>query len=188
MSNKTGGPASEKTLRDEFAGQALAGLVSDSKRGGTFEAFAQDAYTYASAMLAEKARRESTGKDCSQVPDHSPDAGKMVWKQSPNMHGAIICETQFSAMHADEENVTAYGGYLVAESVPEEAKALIIRAPQLEAANRELVEAFERVVKTIHNTADRKSKSALAVILREVQAVLAKHQASRDTGRKGGAS
>lgn len=93
----TGGPASEKTLRDEFAGQALAGLCANP--GGPIQAngmtgwgfancnadyIAGTAYDLASAMLSEKARREATGKDSLQVPDHSPDAGKMAELEAAN--------------------------------------------------------------------------------------------------------
>jgi len=67
----------------------------------------------------------------------------MIWKQSPHMFCAVICETKFSNTHADDENVKAYGGYLVAESVPPEAMPLILRAPQMEAANTELAQALE---------------------------------------------
>ena len=38
----------------------------------------QSAYTHAEYMLAEKARREATGKQCLQVQYHSGDANKMV--------------------------------------------------------------------------------------------------------------
>lgn len=191
MNQNTGGPASEKTLLDEFAGQAF--VLMSGFGTGSAKMKAIQAYAIAEAMLTEKALREtppteriSIGSDEKRkafeafkllgsinhpefdavrlaiakltsrfevgkeavVKESSTtqDAGKVVWKQSPNMNGAIICETQFSAMHADEENVTSYGGYLVAESVPEEAKALIIRAPQLEAANRELVNALEKFI------------------------------------------
>ena len=67
----------------------------------------------------------------------------MVWKKSPHGSCEVICETKFSERWSDPQNVKAYGGYLVAESVPPEAMPLILRAPQLEAANMELVGALE---------------------------------------------
>ena len=101
MSDRTGGPAfpipdtyypngqiqfgaNGMTLLDWFAGQALAGLVSRLAYSGMFEDAAETAYKHAEAMLAEKSRREATGKDCSQVPDHSPDAGKMARLEEEN--------------------------------------------------------------------------------------------------------
>lgn len=65
----TGGLASEKTLLDEFAGQALARLLGSSESRMPFDVVHRLAYEHASAMLAEKARREA---------DHSGDANKMV--------------------------------------------------------------------------------------------------------------
>jgi hypothetical protein len=44
------------TLRDWFAGQALAGLLADSDMASTPTGFAEGAYQYADAMLAERAR------------------------------------------------------------------------------------------------------------------------------------
>ena len=104
----TGGPASEKTLLDWYAGQALAAMVEaeskESHKHLTNEGYGSEAtyftrgfadeyywdgaakasYACASAMLAEKARREATGKDSLQVPDHSPDAGKMAELEAAN--------------------------------------------------------------------------------------------------------
>lgn len=91
----TGGPASEKTLRDEFAGQAMLAItisaLSENTRTGYsignprfLECLSIDAYAHADAMLAEKARREATGKDSLQVPDHSPSAGKMAELEAAN--------------------------------------------------------------------------------------------------------
>lgn len=82
------------TLLDWYAGQALAGLLSspnllsalidESETDETPKPIAIKSYEMAEAMLAEKARREATGKDSLQVPDHSPDAGKMVELQAAN--------------------------------------------------------------------------------------------------------
>lgn len=93
----TGGPASEKTLLDEFAGQALAAMVeAESKEShkqltndgyGSEETYftsgfadedywdgaAKASYACASAMLAEKARREATGKDSLTVQTREVD-------------------------------------------------------------------------------------------------------------------
>lgn len=70
------------TLLDWFAGQALAGLVSESGRYDAAGA-ALDAYDLATAMLAEKARREALVQESSTT-DHSPDAGKMVELEAQN--------------------------------------------------------------------------------------------------------
>ena len=42
------------TLRDWFAGQALAGILADSKSEGTITEYARDAYRYADAMLTAR--------------------------------------------------------------------------------------------------------------------------------------
>jgi hypothetical protein len=47
------------SLLDWFAGQALAGRLADNEMCGTPTAYAAMAYTDATAMLAEKRRRES---------------------------------------------------------------------------------------------------------------------------------
>ena len=45
------------TLRDWFAGQALAGMLAYPESSGTIEAFAKYAYQYADAMMAERGKR-----------------------------------------------------------------------------------------------------------------------------------
>jgi len=66
-------------LLDWMAGQALAGLLACPLGSGCAEGNADAAYDYASAMLAEKARREADhSEDKLGKVDHSPDAGKMA--------------------------------------------------------------------------------------------------------------
>ena len=80
----TGGPASEKTLLDEFAGQAMLAItisaLSENTRTGYsignprfLECLSIDAYAHAEAMLAEKARREATDKDSLTVQTREVD-------------------------------------------------------------------------------------------------------------------
>ena len=68
------------TLLDWMAGQALAGILANPESEGEPKDFATTVYNIASAMLAEKARREAdhSGGANKMVEDHSPDAGKMV--------------------------------------------------------------------------------------------------------------
>lgn len=55
----------------------------------------------------------------------------MAWRESkpPNAYGAIVSDEPTG--HDDPENVIAYGGHLVAESVPKKLMPLIIEAPEL---------------------------------------------------------
>ena len=46
------------SLRDYFAGQALAGMLADSTRQGSLENYTEDAYDIADAMLAEREKEE----------------------------------------------------------------------------------------------------------------------------------
>jgi len=77
------------TLLDWMAGQALAGLYGTaneqsyklSREGHPSlkrEDVAKDCYSMASAMLAEKARREEDHPEDKLGKDHSPNAGKVV--------------------------------------------------------------------------------------------------------------
>ena len=90
MSANTGGPASEKTLLDEFAGQAMLAItisaLSENTRTGYsienprfLECLSIDAYAHADAMLAEKARREAVVQESSTT-DHSEDSLEKVVK------------------------------------------------------------------------------------------------------------
>lgn len=49
--------SSGMSIRDWFAGQALAGMLACPNAEGTVEEFASDAYRYADAMLAERATK-----------------------------------------------------------------------------------------------------------------------------------
>ena len=80
----TGGPASEKTLLDEFAGQALVGFfgyiteVQTARKdaglpGIKREQVSRECYEQAESMLAEKARREATDKDSLTVQTREVD-------------------------------------------------------------------------------------------------------------------
>lgn len=48
----------QATLRDTFAGQALAGMLADTYRHGSYEAFAAGAYYYADAMLEARKKNQ----------------------------------------------------------------------------------------------------------------------------------
>lgn len=87
----TGGPASEKTLLDEFAGQAMLAItisaLSENTRTGYsignprfLECLSIDAYAHADAMLAEKARREAVVQESLTTQDD----GKMAELQAAN--------------------------------------------------------------------------------------------------------
>ena len=148
MSANTGGPASEKTLLDEFAGQALAGLYGaandrsyklrlDGNEPIKRSDVARDCYAMASAMLAEKARREA---------DHSPDAGKMVELEAAN----TMLKREIERLRAE-----------MCETVDSWAK--------LKIANSELVEALELAVRWIASLYDVPSVA-------NARAILAKHK------------
>ena len=47
------------SLRDYFAGQALAGMLADSTRQSSLENYADDAYDIADAMLAEREKERA---------------------------------------------------------------------------------------------------------------------------------
>lgn len=49
--------ATSMSLRDWFAGQALSGLCGNTTCSGSMSAYAEDAYRFADAMLAERAKR-----------------------------------------------------------------------------------------------------------------------------------
>ena len=53
---KTGGYAKDKTLRDEFAAQALAGFIEQEMLTPTNEQVAEACYKLADAMLKERTK------------------------------------------------------------------------------------------------------------------------------------
>jgi len=97
------------TLLDWMAGQALEKASKGVER--TAEDIAKRAYYIASAMLAEKARREADhSKDKPGKVDHSPDAGKMAALEASNrelVEALKSCEAAFSKFAPQEES--AYG-------------------------------------------------------------------------------
>lgn len=126
----TGGPASEKTLLDEFAGQALAAMVeAESKEShkqltndgyGSEETYftsgfadedywdgaAKASYACASAMLAEKARREAVVQESSTT----DNAAKVAELQAANrelVEALEACNAAFLKFAPQEES--AYG-------------------------------------------------------------------------------
>ena len=54
VNDYTGDGSPGMSLRDYFAGQALAGMLADSTRQGSLGNYAEDAYKFADAMLAER--------------------------------------------------------------------------------------------------------------------------------------
>jgi len=115
------------TLLDWMAGQALVGLLSNPDPM-PWDKVHPVAYDHASAMLAEKARREA---------DHSGDANKMV----PDP----FAETTLRRLAADvlpaDIKDAAYEQTLV--WCAEQVRA---RVNTLESLNRELVEALEKLL------------------------------------------
>lgn len=164
MSDNTGGPASEKTLRDEFAGRALSGLlaspnllsalIDEEVAENTPKPIAEKAYEMASAMLAEKARREAVVQESSTT----ANSGDTLRRLAADVLPADI-------RHAAGDEPLGW----CAEQVRAHVNTLTER-------NRELVEALSWVSKMIATTAGHKSKVALTVISREVEAILAKHK------------
>lgn len=110
MSANTGGPAFPGTLLDWYAWQALPAVVAHAMEFNLrmIEAgepppleeshLAKQSYDYASAMLAEKARREAVGQQSSTT-DHSEDwLEKVVKLEAANKE---LVEALESFKHAD---------------------------------------------------------------------------------------
>ena len=137
MSTNTGGQAfpgphwsegeTGMTLLDWMAGQALSGSLGSQNSASHWSfgklpdettddtakrGIARLCYDIASAMLAEKARREADHSvDANKmVPDHSPNAGKMAALEAENrelVEALEACEAAFSKFAPQEES--AYG-------------------------------------------------------------------------------
>lgn len=212
----TGGPASEKTLLDEFAGQALAAMVeAESKEShkqltndgyGSEETYftsgfadedywdgaAKASYACASAMLAEKARREATGKDSLQVQTREVDDDRWAKFQD----GIRIVFQPTNGWCAEIREGSMGYGNTIAEAVAnlrarweERSAAPVVQQPsttddagkmaELQAANRELVEALEVVLKMLkewhcdfrHEVGDKEEDAT-----QRAQSLIAKHK------------
>lgn len=125
----TGGPAFPGTLLDWYAGQETIGdeelgwPICEHYAGprpsgdwttnpvGWYEWNARwragIKYTRAAAMLAEKARREATGKDSLTVQDHCPDAAKMIALEAANrelVDALAACDAAFVKFSPEEES------------------------------------------------------------------------------------
>lgn len=125
------------TLLDWFAGQALVGLVSESGRYDAAGA-ALDAYDLATAMLAEKSRREALVQESSTT-DHSPDAGKMI--PDPFAEDALR-QLASDVLPADIKDAASE------ERLTWCAEQVRAHVNTLEAQNRELVERIKRLEET----------------------------------------
>jgi len=121
------------TLLDWMAGQALTsrGMYGANVRE---KEVAKECYDIASAMLAEKARREAGHSEDKLGKDHSPDAGKMVQDQ--------FAETTLRRLAADvlPADIKDAANEQLPSWCAEQVRAHV---NTLEAANRELVEALE---------------------------------------------
>ena len=114
----TGGPASEKTLLDEFAGQALVGFfgyiteVQTARKdaglpGIKREQVSRECYEQAESMLAEKARREADhSEDTLAKVDHSPDATKMIELQDAKRELLSALEIIHATLSASGTDLT----------------------------------------------------------------------------------
>ena len=147
----TGGPAFPGTLLDWFAGQALAVVIADPAGSGCAEGNAWEAYQIATAMLAEKARREAVVKESSTT-DHSPDAGKMI--PDPFAEDALR-QLASDVLPADIKDAASE------ERLTWCAEQVRAQVNTLEARNRELVER----IKQLEEAGDGLQKASLVFLL-----------------------
>lgn len=211
----TGGPASEKTLLDEFAGQALAAMVeAESKEShkqltndgyGSEETYftsgfadedywdgaAKASYACASAMLAEKARREATDKDSLTVQTREVDDDSWAKFQD----GIIITFEPTMGWCASIREGSLGSGNTIAEAVAnlrtmweERSAAPVVqessttdnaaKVAELQAANRELVEALEACNAAFLKFAPQE-ESAYGAAWVKVRATISKHKGAK---------
>lgn len=95
------------TLLDWMAGQLAAAYIGHNGVSGNQDGIAREAYDIASAMLAEKARREADHSKDTLGKDHSPDAEKMAEINRELVEALEACEAAFSKFAPQEES--AYG-------------------------------------------------------------------------------
>lgn len=194
--------ASEKTLLDEFAGQALVGLCSswydrhrddpETQSGHGPTLISQSAYTHAEAMLAEKARREGVSEIAPKDSDNrvirvgwslfsiadealdSNDESRCFlhdWKEAVKCHREAVVQ-ESSTTHDDWKAAELATGLQV---VAHERARALDRVAELEAANRELVEALENLLAAQIDPMGIKAARAC----KNARAILAKHKGAK---------
>jgi hypothetical protein len=90
--------------------------------------------------------------------------------------GLLLTNGEVRSHDGYYDNVEAYGGYLVAGCVPPVAMPLILRAPRLEAENRELVEALDTLTLVVGLTPLAGNKEAMQEAMNAARAVIAKYK------------
>ena len=164
----TGGLASEKTLLDEFAGQALQGLLACPVGSGRAVENAASAYDHATAMLAEKARREGVSEIAPKDSDNR--VIRVGWSLFSIADEALDSNDESRCfLHDWKEAVKDHREVVVQESSTTDNAA---KVAELQAANRELVEALEKALGCIQET---RGPSAYWVV-RDARAILSKHK------------
>lgn len=183
----TGGPASEKTLLDEFAGQALTsrGLYGANVRENEV---AKECYTIASAMLAEKARREATDKDSLTVQTREVDDDRWAKFQD----GFRISFQPTIGWCAEIRDGSMGYGNTIAEAIAnlrarweERSAAPVVqqssttqdaaKVAELQEANRELVKVLDNLLAAQIDPMGIKAARAC----KNARAILAKHKGAK---------
>jgi hypothetical protein len=177
--------AGQEKIGDEELSAGICEHFAGPKPGGNWSTNPADWYAWearwragvkymrASAMLAEKARREATGKDCLTVPNHSPDAlktakqpdacallRKFIDAVPEGFETSLLWDLRKDAIHLLD---------VVPDHSPDAGKMA------LEAANRELVEALEACNAAFSKFAPQEG-SAYGAAWVKVRTILAKHK------------